>query len=83
MPFPLSDAISDQLKSPTIALAALFLIANHHRDALLWVARTVGPTPPLRRKARRKAPHSNGSGDRDESLVEAMKADPSASIGAV
>jgi|HubBroStandDraft_5_1064220.scaffolds.fasta_scaffold1137317_2 hypothetical protein len=35
MPAPLSDSISDQLKSPATALAALLVIANHHRDALL------------------------------------------------
>jgi hypothetical protein len=88
MPALLSDSISDQLKSPATALAALLVIANHHRDALLWVARTVGDSPARPRgEAPAKSPRSNGDGRRaqrdrdDEALISAMKAAPGGAIG--
>ena len=64
---PLSDHIADQLRGdPTSALAALFVIANVHREIFSWVARTIcgdgtKPRPRASRAARRSASRSNGA----------------------
>jgi hypothetical protein len=89
---PLPDDVAELLtRDRAAALGASFVIGARHPDILLWAARMIGadwsqPKP---------APKSNGSkrklngADRrlaardkaDEALVEAMKADPDATIG--
>ena len=90
--FLLSDAVADQLRDRTCALAAAFIIGARHPEVLVFAARMVGaPEPQPRPKlnsAGRKAnghrkPRDNGGDSRlptrdeaDKRLLEAMRKNP-------
>jgi DNA-binding transcriptional ArsR family regulator len=87
---PLPDHIADQLRGdPTSALAALFVIANVHREMFSWVARTIcgenGAVRPRPRKsngaAHKSTPRCAGREGADRRLLEAMGLSPGATIG--
>jgi hypothetical protein len=91
MAAPLPESVASALKDPTSALAALMVIANAHRDLFAWAARMIRfdvPAPPdrpahPRPKARRAKANGARRGDADEDLLEAMRASPGATIGAL
>ena len=73
---PLSDHIADQLRGdPTSALAALFVIANVHREIFSWVARTIcgdgsmEPRPRANGAARRRGRKGNGAAHKSTARV--------------
>ena len=90
--FLLSDAVADQLRDRTCALAAAFIIAARHADVLQFVARTIGvddaPKPnggvraPRTRKSR-AAREANGNGAACTPRLAKREADDQALVNAM
>ena len=60
--FLLSDAVADQLRDRTCALAAAFIIAARHADVLQFVVRVIGADAPAAApNAASRARKANGS----------------------
>ena len=62
--FLLSDAVADQLRDRTCALAAAFIIGARHADVLQFVARTISGDAPEPRLGRRKHNRKKANGHR-------------------